>query len=67
MKNTSKLLGFNCDLELAKEIEARARGEGKTTSEYLRDVLYGDLQDVYETDDSERLNGSGRGGGGLGY
>jgi hypothetical protein len=53
MKKTSKLLGFNCELELAKEIEARAQGEGKTTSEYIRDVLYGDLGDAYENDESK--------------
>jgi hypothetical protein len=48
MKNTSRLLGFNCERELAKEIELQAQREGKSTSEYVRDLLYGDLADTSE-------------------
>ena len=52
MKNTTRLLGFTCDLELAKEIETRAQSEGTSTSEYVRDVLYGDLGAGYEGGES---------------
>ena len=48
MKDNTKIIGFSCEPELANLIATRARKEGKTTSEYVRDVLYCDLEDYEE-------------------
>ena len=39
------LLGFICELELARLIEQRAKDEGKSVSEYIRDLLIKDLEE----------------------
>jgi hypothetical protein len=54
MKNDTKIIGFNCEPELANLIATRARKEGKTASEYVRDVLYSDLEGYEEADAEER-------------
>jgi hypothetical protein len=53
MKNDTKIIGFNCEVELANLIATRARKEGKTKSEYVRDVLYSDLEGYEEADEAE--------------
>jgi len=55
MKNDKKILGFNCEVELANLIAARAMDEGKTTSEYVRDVLYRDLEGYEEPNLKEKV------------
>jgi hypothetical protein len=45
MKKTGEVLGFHCEVELAALIESRARDEGKTVSEYIREVLIRGLED----------------------
>ena len=37
------LLGFSCEEELARVVSERAEEEGKSVSEYIRDVLLNDL------------------------
>jgi len=39
------LLGFICELELARLIEQRAKEAGKSVSEYIRDILIKDLEE----------------------
>jgi hypothetical protein len=56
MKDDTKIIGFNCEAELANLITTRASKEGKTTSEYVRDVLYSDLEG-YEAADADKGGG----------
>lgn len=44
MSNKGQVLGFICELELAKLIESRASEDGKSVSEYIRDILKRDLE-----------------------
>jgi len=43
--NRGNLLGFVCELELARLIEQRAKEAGKSVSEYIRDLLIRDLEE----------------------
>lgn len=38
------LLGFSCEEELARVVSERAEEQGKSVSEYIRDVLLNDLK-----------------------